>query len=270
MSAIETVLTDLASEAAELMTVLDGLDEDGWTTPTPAPGWTIHDQVCHLAHFDWVTRLAITAPAQFVRLRDAVAGAPVGHGPGLQDYVDSIGPANASRTGADVLDWWRVQNRLLREAVAALPVGERIAWFGPTMSPTSKVTARLMETWAHGQDIVDALGIVRPPTDRLRHVARIGVLAMPHSFTTHDRPAPDAPVHVGLTLPSGETVAWGERDEIDSVTGPALDFCLVVTRRRHVADTALRVTGPAAAAWMDIAQAFAGPPGAGRLEGQFA
>ena len=264
---LDALLADLAAETGEVMTTLDDLDAASWSCPTPAAGWTVHDQVCHLAHFDWVTRLAITSPTDFVRLRDSLSA---DHGPGLQEYVDSIGPANASRSGADTLAWWREQNLALREAITAMPTGERITWFGPSMSPASKVTARIMETWAHGQDIVDALGVRREPTDRLRHVARIGVLAMPHSFATRDRPTPDAAIRVALTLPSGTTISWGDPDAEDSVTGTALDFSLVVTQRRHPADTSLRVTGPIATDWMEIAQAFAGPPGAGRAPGQFA
>jgi hypothetical protein len=67
----------------------------------------------------------------------------------------------------------------------------------------------------------------------------------------------------------GGTWTWGEPGAADSVRGPALDFCLAVTQRRHVADTALDVDGDAAREWMSIAQAFAGPPSNGRTAGQF-
>jgi uncharacterized protein (TIGR03084 family) len=258
---IDALAGDLAAEVHDLVAVLDGLPDDAWATPTPAVGWTVHDQVAHLAHFDWVTRLAISRPEEFVALRDGMADLPA--------YVDSIGPANRSRNGADMLRWWREQHAALLDAVAAAS-GERVPWFGPSMSLASKVTARIMETWAHGQDVVDALRAVRAPTDRLRHVARIGVLAMPNSFATHGRPVPTDPIRVALTAPSGEVWTWGEDDAADSVSGDALDFCLVVTQRRHLADTGLAVAGPTATAWIEIAQAFAGPPGAGRRPGQFA
>ena len=127
-----------------------------------------------------------------------------------------------------------------------------------------------METWAHGQDIVDALGLTRPATERLRHVAHLGVLARPFSYTTHGQTAPSDPVYVALHSPSGASWTWGDATAVNRVTGPALDFCLVVTQRRHVADTSLQVVGPAATEWMRLAQAFAGPPGEGRQPGQFA
>jgi uncharacterized protein (TIGR03084 family) len=124
-----------------------------------------------------------------------------------------------------------------------------------------------METWAHGQDVADTLGVTREPTDRLRHVAHIGVRALPFSFVLRERPVPDAPVRVELVAPSGESWTWGPEDAADRVTGPALDFCLLVTQRRHRDDTALEVTGPVATEWATIAQAFAGVPGEGRKPG---
>jgi uncharacterized protein (TIGR03084 family) len=138
------------------------------------------------------------------------------------------------------------------------------------MSLASFITARIMETWAHGQDVADALGVVRPPSGRLRHVAFIGARAFANSFVSHGLPVPDAPVRVELVAPDGKTWAFGPADAADVVRGPALDFCLVVTQRRHPADTALSTEGPVAAEWLTIAQAFAGPAGKGRQPGQFA
>ena len=140
----------------------------------------------------------------------------------------------------------------------------RLPWFGPDMGVASSVTARLMETWAHGQDIADTLGAERSPTARLRHVAHIGIRALPYSYTVNGLPVPDQPIRVELTAPDGELWMWGPPGAPDRVTGSALDFCLAVTQRRHLADTSLVVTGPVAGQWMAIAQAFAGPAGPGR------
>jgi uncharacterized protein (TIGR03084 family) len=135
------------------------------------------------------------------------------------------------------------------------------------MSVASSVTARLMETWAHGQDVSDALGIQRVPTDRLRHVAHLGVRALPYSYLVNGRPKPTEPIRVELDAPDGGKWSWGPPDAADRVCGRAIDFCLVVTQRRHVLDTGLTVTGRTAAQWIEIAQAFAGPPGSGRAAG---
>jgi uncharacterized protein (TIGR03084 family) len=258
------LVSDLAAEAWDLLRVLRGLSDAAWLTPTPAEGWTVHDQVAHLAHFDWATRLAITEPDRFRPLRDSLEDPEK-----LQHYIDAVGPANESRDGADMVAWWTMQNEALCSAALSADPDRRVPWFGPSMSLASKLTARIMEAWAHGQDVVDALGISRRPTDRLAHVARIGVLALPHSFRLHGHEVPDDPVLVVLRAPSGEIWRWGPDDAIDVVTGDALDFCLVVTQRRHVDDTSLDVSGPTATRWMRVAQAFAGSPGTGRRPGEF-
>lgn len=269
----QSLVADLEAEAADLLGLLEPLPQVDWAAPTPAVGWTVRDQVAHLAHFDEVTRTAIADPGRFLELRRQVLGSAAdgdhdGHDR-LQAYVDAVGPANRSRSGAQMIAWWRAEGSQLRAAALAADPDVRIPWFGPSMSLASKLTARIMETWAHGQDVVDALGLDRKPTDRLAHVARIGVLALPNSFRAHRREVPQAPVRVELTAPTGTTWAWGPQGAPDSITGDALDFCLLVTQRRHVTDTALQVSGPAATAWAEVAQAFAGPAGPGRQPGQF-
>jgi uncharacterized protein (TIGR03084 family) len=111
---------------------------------------------------------------------------------------------------------------------------------------------------------------VRIPTGRLRHVAHIGVRARPFAYHAHGLDAPTGEVYVELTGPDNDLWTWGSPDAADRVSGPALDFCLLVTQRRHRADLAVEAAGAEADRWLDIAQAFAGPPGAGRLPGQFA
>ena len=167
--------------------------------------------------------------------------------------------------GRDVLAWWRGARHDMMGAAATLDAHDRVPWFGPPMGALSFVSARLMETWAHGQDVADALGVTRQATARLRHIAHLGVRARPFSYVVHGLDAPTAAVHVQLEGPSGEHWEWGDPSTSDLVQGSALDFCLVVTQRRHVSDTTLTVRGPSASQWLSIAQAFAGPPGTGRL-----
>jgi uncharacterized protein (TIGR03084 family) len=256
------LLADVDAERAELVAFLQEQPESAWATPTPAEGWDVRDQIAHLAHFDSMTRLSITEPEEFVAFRDSL--------PDLQVYVDGIGDLHRDRTGRELLEWWEVENARLRRAAAAADPKARVPWFGPSMSLASKLTARLMETWAHGQDVLDALGGTRQPTERLRHIARIGVLAFPNSYRTRGLDVPDAQVFVSLTAPCDEGVwEWGDPAAGSGVSGPAEDFCLVVTQRRHVDDTSLATQGEVAREWMEIAQAFAGDPGAGRKPGQF-
>jgi uncharacterized protein (TIGR03084 family) len=121
-----------------------------------------------------------------------------------------------------------------------------------------------METWAHGLDIADALGIDRPATARLRHVAHISVRTRDFAFNINGRTPPADPFRVELAAPDGTTWSWGPEDAVQRVVGSALDFCLVSTQRRHRDDTDLKAEGTDADAWLDIAQAFAGVPGPGR------
>ena len=179
---------------------------------------------------------------------------------------DTIAARFRDRTGAQLLAWFEAARADLIATFAGLDPKARLPWFGPAMSAASSLTARIMETWAHTQDIADALGVTREATGRLRHVAHIGVGARAFSYAVRGMALPEAPVRVELTPPSGTGPAWtwGPADASDRVTGPALDFCLLVTQRRHRDDLALVIEGPAAAEWMSIAQAFAGAAGRGR------
>jgi uncharacterized protein (TIGR03084 family) len=137
------------------------------------------------------------------------------------------------------------------------------------MTIASVVTARIMETWAHGQDVRDALGVTGRPSGGLRHVAFLGWKAVGNSFHARGRPTPEAPVRVELQDPTLGDVVLGPEEAADVVRGDLREFCLVVTQRRHVDDTGLTAQGPVAEEWLTIAQAFAGPPGVGRRPGQF-
>ncbi|MEH0934426.1 TIGR03084 family metal-binding protein [Micromonospora psammae] len=255
---LTALLADLAAESAQLDALVVALPPDAWRRPTPAPGWTIAHQIAHLAWTDHVARLAATDPAAFY---GSVIAAP-----DPARLVDD-GAAEFLAPSARLLARWRSGRTALAEALAAVPPGEKLPWYGTRMSATSMATARIMETWAHGEDVAEALGVTRTPTARLRHVAHLGFRTLGHGFAAHGRAAPTAPVRVTLTAPDGSTWAFGPADAADQVAGPALDFCLLVTQRRHRADLALVATGPTADEWLDVAQAFAGPPGAGRKPG---
>ncbi|WP_210602834.1 TIGR03084 family metal-binding protein [Brevibacterium oceani] len=259
---VRELCIDLAEEQHRLREVLNGLGESDWARLTPAEHWTIHDQIAHLAHFDFITRLAVVQPNRFIAIRDTIVD--------LQTYVDLIGPANLSRTGEDMQRWWCVESSKLVDVIKTADPGTRVPWFGPQMSLPTKITARIMETWAHGQDIRDALKVPPSPSSNLAHIARIGVLAFPNSFAVRGIDVPTAAVRVELELGDGTVWTAGPDHATETVTGPIEDFCLVVTQRRHIADTALRTEGLTASRWMRIAQAFAGPPGSGRAPGQFA
>jgi len=253
------LLDDLVAEHRDLDALVATIDEPRWDVATPATGWAVRDQVSHLAFFDDAAILAMTDPTAFAAMAEAAMAA--------DDPMEEHLRRGRELTGRDLLAWWRRSGDAMVDAARALPDGARIPWFGPPMGTLSFVSARLMETWAHGQDVADALGLLRPPTARLRHIAHLGVRTRPFSYVVHGMELPPSPVHVALTGPGQEHWEWGDAGAADRVQGEALDFCLVVTQRRNVTDTGLVVEGDAATQWMAIAQAFAGPPGPGRTAG---
>ncbi len=321
MSILAGLLADLDAESADLDARVGPLPEAHWARLTPADGWTIAHQIAHLAWTDHIATLAAADRDAFWAWMNGTVFMDPDH------FVDR-GTESFLAPPAELLDRWRAGRAALAEALAATPPSAKIPWYGTSMSRASMATARLMETWAHGQDVADALGHRRVPTNRLRHIAHLGFRTLGHSFLTHGRDVPAAPVRLERVAPSGsgaggmrseersDEVGWrrlpgapsersqqglgagnaqsekhgdedgprrqpgpsgsaasasgqriweyGPAEATDRVVGPALDFCLLVTQRRHRADLALVATGPVADEWLDIAQAFAGPPGTGR------
>ncbi|WP_441246812.1 TIGR03084 family metal-binding protein [Kitasatospora sp. McL0602] len=253
---LTALLADLTAESAELDALVAGLSLDGLATETPAPGWTIAHQLSHLA---WTDRWALLA----ARDADGFAKTAAEVFTDGSDPIEAGAAEGVGESPEALLGRWRAGRAELATALAEAD-GRQLPWFGPPMKPGTMATARLMETWAHGQDVADALGVTRTPTARLRQVAHLGVRTMGFAFALHGLPTPEAPVRVELTGPAGESWVWGPEDAADRITGPALDFCLLVTQRRSLGSLALRSQGPTAQAWLPIAQAFAGPPGAGR------
>ncbi|OKJ99529.1 wyosine base formation domain-containing protein [Streptomyces sp. CB03234] len=253
----DALLDDLRDESEEVDRLVAGLEPDGWATPTPAPRWTVAHQIAHLAWTDDAALLAVTDADRFAAHVDEALKAP-------DTFVDDGAEAGAAEPPARLLARWRAGRSRLLDALAAAPPGARFPWYGPPMSAASMATARLMETWAHGRDVADALGTVQQPTARLRHVAWIGVRARDYAYAVRGMAAPAEPFRVELTAPDGSLWAYGPEDAPQRITGPALDFCLLVTQRAHRDDLAVRAEGPDADRWLDIAQAFAGPAGPGR------
>lgn len=243
------ICNDLAAEHAALDAIVADLTEAQWATPTPAEGWDVRDTIVHIVQADEAGYLAVADPDGFERAKAEV----------IKGGLDAFG-SGRGRSGAETLAWWRDTRGRMLDAFRPLGAKDRIPWFGPSMSALSFATARLMETWSHGQDIAAALGRTIEPTDRLRHVAHIGVTTRGWSYANRGRQAPETPVRVELHAPSGERWTWGPEDATDVVSGTALGFCLVVTQRRPLGATDLQTTGSAALEWMELAQAFAGPP----------
>ena len=264
MVELKALVADLRDESGEIDGLVSELSADGWATKTPAPGWSVAHQVVHLAWTDQRALLAVNDPAAFqAELAEVAKGARER----IERLVDAAADEGAQQHHSKLLADWRQGRDDLAEALLQVPDGTKIPWYGPPMSAASMATARLMETWAHGYDIADALGEKRVPTARIRHVAHIGVRTRDFTYLVRQLTPPAEPFRVELAGPDGEVWTWGPTDAQQRVTGPALDFCLLATQRVNRADTALEASGADADQWLDIAQAFAGPPGEGREKG---
>jgi len=257
MAAAQPMVADLQAESDALDALVAVLPPARWAERTPAPGWTIAHQIAHLLWTDRVALTAVTDDEGFARTLEEAAKDPTG-------FVDAGAEELSVTAPARLLADWRHARARLHAELLAVPDGSKLPWFGPPMSAASMATARLMETWAHGLDVADALGVHMPATARLRSIAHIGVRTRDYAFAVNGLTAPADPFRVELRAPDGTTWSWGPADAVQRVAGSAEDFCMLVTQRRSRSALEVVATGEDAAKWLTIAQAFAGPPGPGR------
>jgi uncharacterized protein (TIGR03084 family) len=252
------LLADLAAEAMVVHAMIADINPEQWDWQTPG-GWSIRDQISHLAFFDEAALSALTTPERFRVDADVLRAL----GPSVPDMIadryHALGPT-------ELQTWLRTARANLMQGLAASDGDRQVPWYGPDMTARVAATARLVETWAHGQDIADILGVTRVATDRLRHIAHLGASTIGVTRPWRD-PMRDATVRVDLAAPGGDRWIWGTDAAADVITGPALDFCLVLTQRRRVADTALRVDGSAASDWLGATWTAAGITGLGCAAG---
>lgn len=254
---VTEVAADLVAEQDALDTIVAKLTPEQWRASTASPRWNVVDQVAHLTYFDHAAALAINSPDAFkASIRDLFTAGQKG-----EEGMDAF-TLDAYRTLSPqgLLAAWRDGRSALAGAAARLENDTRVEWYGPSMGAKSFLTARLMEAWAHGQDILDTVGATREATDRLAHIARLGFITRGWTYMNRKEETPANNVYVVLDAPSGATWKFGTAKASDQIRGSAEDFCLVVTQRRHLDNTELVVSGAGARDWLLKAQAFAGPP----------
>ena len=247
---------DFRDESDALFTLLDSLDDQAWERKTQFKGWTLNDVVAHLHFGDYAADLSLKdskAFTDFVRQVTASRKQGAGHLAFTHAWLE--GSKNRA-----LLERWHGFSREMTERFLVADPKQRVQWFGPDMSVRSSITARLMETWAHGQAIYDLLGQTRHNTDRIKNIVVIGINTFGWTFTNRGLPVPTDMPYVRLTAPSGEIWEWNQPNQENRIEGDAVEFCQVVTQVRNIADTKLRVNGTTATTWMSIAQCFAGPP----------
>lgn len=247
---------DFEDENEALHALLEPLSERDFETTTQFKGYTIGDVVGHLHHWNVAADLSLRDEAGFRAFMKQVGEGLGGGRPLVEIAREWLG---ALRGRALLAEWHRFARELAQHFGAADPKA-RVPWAGPPMSVRSSVTARLMETWAHGQEVYDVLGAVRVDGDRIRNIAQLGVNTFGWTFANRGLPVPPDVPHVRLVAPSGAVWEWNPQSETNRVEGRASEFCQVVTQVRSLGDTQLRVVGETARRWMSIAQCFAGPP----------
>jgi uncharacterized protein (TIGR03084 family) len=250
---MDELIADLVAEQDYLDEAVRDAPEERWNTPSPADGWLMRDCISHLAELDRTA--AIIAETGEYPSGDGRKG----------DGVLSAGQLDArSLSIEELLTFWRESRARLAAALRPLDGRDRLPWAGNTMSVRSFTTARLMEAWSHGLDAIETAGVTPVDSDRLRNIAHIGYATRDFAYRNRGlEPSPE-PLRVEVQAPSGATWTWGLEDAASRITGNAGDFCRVVTQRIHYTDTALAYTEGAAEEFLQIAQAFAGPTGAGR------
>jgi uncharacterized protein (TIGR03084 family) len=260
---MKEITADLLSEYRALADLCESLTPDQWQQRTDFDGWTPWDEIAHLLYFDETALQSATDPQRFERDREVLTRELA-----TGEEISSITRRRFGHLdGQALLALWRQRHEALVAALATMEPKARLPWYGPTMSARSFATARLMETWAHGQDIWDMLGSERAPGPGLRHITHLGVTTYEWTFANRQLPVPQPVPYVALQAPDGSRWTWGEASDQHYVRGPALDFALLVTQRRHRADTQLQWAGDPAQQWTLLAQCFAGEPANGPAAG---
>ena len=243
---------DFLDECEALAAVLEPLAEADWTRTTQFKGWTVDDVITHLHFWNRAADMSLTDPDGFAGFIGGIMEAL--QSGGLRAFEN----AEIAERGRALFAVWQAQYRDMAARWADVDPKTRVKWAGPEMSVRSSITARQMETWAHGQEIFDLLGVARQDSDRIRNIVVLGVNTFAWSHKVQGLEVPEQMPRLRLTAPSGEIWDYGDPASPDLIEGAAVDFAQVVTQTRNIADTALRVTGPVATRWMQTAQCFAG------------
>jgi uncharacterized protein (TIGR03084 family) len=246
------IFDDLVAEQDRLESILDGLDDAAWVSPSGADGWSIADVVLHLAQ----TEEAVVASARGDSLGLTAVDDDDGAGDGtLDDFMDRR--VRAQRTEPPtVFERWRRARRAAVSALREADPAQRLPWAAAPLKPTTLATTRLAEHWAHGLDITGPLGIPFPDTDRLRHVAWLAQGSLPYAFTLVGEEPHD--VFCELDAPDGSIWRYGSPETDSTITGSAGAFCRVGAQRLAPSESGLVASGPYGPAALRVLRNYAG------------
>jgi|TARA_B100000029_G_scaffold295172_1_gene288485 uncharacterized protein (TIGR03084 family) len=243
-------------ESDALYKLLINADKNSFKLKTQFKSWTINDVLYHLHVWNIAALLSLKNENEFKEF--------------MQNFMEAVKSGNSAREyekilsdnteGLDLLNLWKETYEKISNEFAKSDPKKRVKWAGPDMSVRSSITARHMETWAHGQEIFDQLGFERIDTDRIKNIVVIGVNTFGWTYINRNLSIPKKMPKLSLLSPSNELWEWNEDNEEDMISGSATEFSQVVTQVRNINDTSLKVSGKIANEWMSIAQCFAGPP----------
>lgn len=245
--------TDFLAESEALNAAFDGVSGDQWNTATQFKGWTLNDVLVHLHYWNQMADMSLKEPDAFMaRMGALFAKAKTD---GLRAAENEV----ITLRGDELRTAWQELYRDIGARWVDLDPKHRVKWAGPDMSVRSSITARQMETWAHGQEVFDILGLQREEQDRVKNIVVLGVNTFGWAYKVNGRDVPAQMPRLELTAPSGAVWEFGEQGD-NTITGSAVEFAQVSAQTRNIGDTDLKVDGPVATEWMSIAQCFAGGP----------
>lgn len=251
---------DFRAESAALYKLLQESDASRFDEPTQFKDWSINTVLQHLHFWNQMATYQLTDEPELLATLKAMSCASGG----MRAYEAAHFSGISGKALLDI--WWNGVDETANVFATCDPKA-RLKWAGPDMSARSSMTARLMETWAHGQEVYDHLGAVRVNEDRIQNIVVLGVNTYGWTYQARGLTPPGSMPHLVLTAPSGAVWTYGEASDASRIEGLAEEFCQVVTQTRHIADTRLRLHGLVAEDWMRRAQCFAGaahdPPAPG-------
>lgn len=262
MTELPQVIADLSADGDDVDRLVGTLDADQWALPTPAVGWTVAHQIAHLAATFRMAGMAAADPDRFVAMTGQLSA-------NFNANVTAALAGYLADPPVELLRRWREERAAAEKALAALPMERMVPWLVRPLPTAVLAMAGMMELFAHGQDIADALGVQRQFTDRIGQIVGFAVRTWDFGYQSRGLPTPAVEFRFEIIAPSGTVWEFGPPDSPQRVSGLAADFCLLVTRRRHPDDLAVTAVGDIAQEWLGLAQAYRGPAGPGRTAGQF-
>ena len=230
-----------------------GLGDDGWTHARPRPpGWTVATQVAHLL---WTDEVAVLAAHSHATPRQGGLGRRRAGGDRRPDGFVDAGALEVAAAAAATSCSPAGPPAAPRSAprCASCPDGPEDAVVRPAdVAGVDGDRAVHGDLGARARRVRRRSAIEPEPTDRIRHVAHLGVRTRNFAFSVHELDAAGrgVPGRADRARPA-RPGPGAPRTPPRRVTGSAYDFCLLVTQRVHRDDTDLVAVGADAEHWLD-------------------